>query len=175
MKIIIESTDIDSFKDVITTFYHAFNTPAMKSIEAGSGHIVVGANLAKETPEAVAEEPEEETPPVKIKKRPGKKPRNYELPEKIEPSELAAQELDQDDTKKPEAESITIDPPETSKAAPAISKEAVFAALKKVSSTKGMIEARALLDRFQSSRISELKEEQYQPFIQACERLAASG
>lgn len=170
MKIIIESTDIDSFKDVITTFYHAFNTPAMKA------EVPKIAPPEEPQPEQEAE-PEENEPTKKVtRKKPGRKAKSkIEITEQTDvQEEVVDLEADADDTKKPEASAMEIDPPEKpkEKAATAITKEAVFAALKKVSSTKGMIEARALLERFEASRISELKEEQYKSFIDACERLA---
>lgn len=52
-----------------------------------------------------------------------------------------------------------------------ISKETVKSALQRVNLKKGLPVARDLLDKFDAKKLSDLKEDDYLPFVQACEKL----
>lgn len=51
-------------------------------------------------------------------------------------------------------------------------KETVFQTLKELSTQKGVAAARQVLEQFQCKRISELKEQDYPAFIEACKKAA---
>lgn len=58
--------------------------------------------------------------------------------------------------------------PAATQAAPVVNKEAVHQALQNVNVHAGLPKAREILTQFKVNRISEIKEDQYKPFIEAC-------
>ncbi len=131
--------------------------------------ICQGLGLAMRPSEIAPPEPIE-SPKKRAKKEPVKEPIDVaaqSLDNSAQPSSNGHIELGESIDQQNKTEPAPLVPkPNSSK------KELVFAALKKVSTVKGMIVARNLLEEFKCARISELAEDQYPDFIQACEKLA---
>lgn len=86
---------------------------------------------------------------------------------KAEMAEARAQEpieTKQHDTKAEEPATA----PSQNAAAPVVNKEAVHAALQQVNVAVGLPKAREILTHFKVNRMSELKPEDYKPFIEKC-------
>lgn len=144
------------------------NTPQELKEKLVELAVIFGYNPAQQElpfPKPTEPKAEQQPEPAKEEKKTRTRKAKADEPSKSEPqapAETPAQDTDlfgEADTKA-----------ETKKA----TKEDAIAALKKVNEEKGIEVARAVLSEFDCSRVSELKEEHFAEFVEACQVALAS-